>query len=250
MTVDSVAGTYNMRDLGGFEVRGGVLRPWRLVRSGELDDLTEEAASALAAKGLRHIVDFRSAAERDGAPTRAAALADLPRWQTAAGAVLGDPAPILRGCLVSAAQSRDTMCGVYRRLPFEHRDAYRALFELAAAGVPVLFHCAAGKDRTGVAAALLLDLLGAERDAIRADFAASNAAIETTTRRFLGKLGGRLTRGVSPDIWRPMMLADPVYIDTMFDEVAARHGDVAGYAREALGFGPDFFERLRKALIQ
>ena len=75
MTVGSLVGTYNLRDLGGFEVRGGAVRPWRLVRSGELAELTEQAAEALAAKGLRHIVDFRSAAERDGAPTRATAFA-------------------------------------------------------------------------------------------------------------------------------------------------------------------------------
>jgi protein-tyrosine phosphatase len=243
-------GAYNLRDLGGIAAAGGrPIRPARLWRSGELDGLSEAAAATLAGLGLRRIVDFRSAAERQGAPTRARALESLDRWQTAADEVLGDPAPILRQCLVSPAQSSQTMHQVYRRMAFEHRHAYRALLEFAAAGEPLLFHCAAGKDRTGVAAALLLSLLGVEREAIRADFAASNAAIGQTTARFLAKPGSRLTQGIDPAVWHPMMLADPAYIDSLFDEIAARHGHVQGYAREVLGLPADIGERLQAVLL-
>ncbi|MDB6001730.1 MAG: protein tyrosine/serine phosphatase [Rhizobacter sp.] len=245
-----VEGAHNLRDLGGLVGAGGrLLRHGRLIRSGELNGLRDAGAQRLAQLGLARIVDFRSATERNAAPTTAQALAQVARWETSATETLGDPVPLLRRCLVSTAQSREVVHGIYRKMPYLHRVAYRALIEAVAEGRPVLFHCAAGKDRTGAAAALLLSLAGVDRDAIRADYAASHAVVEQTTAAFLAKPGSAIATGIAPEIWAPLMASDPAYLDTMFDEIKRGHGSVEGYAADVLDLPTDISARLRDALL-
>src|SRR5207248_11765553 len=103
---------------------------------------------------------------------------------------VGDPAPLVARCIVSAAQTREVAFQIYRQIAFEQRIAFGALFDAVLAGGPVLFHCAAGKDRTGVAAALLLTVLGADRDVVRADYAASAAALPEIEALFVKRTLG------------------------------------------------------------
>jgi protein-tyrosine phosphatase len=114
----------------------------------------------------------------------------------------------------------------------------------------VLFHCAAGKDRTGAAAALVLALLGADRDAICNDYAASGEAIEHIARQFVERSGGDLVRATPRDCWQPLLESDPSYIDAMFDAIAEKHGSVAAYAHECLGQPLDLSQRLRDLLLE
>lgn len=248
--LSGVEGAHNLRDLGGISAaEGRVVRPGQLIRSGELNGLSSAGGQRLAALGLGRIIDFRSAIERDAAPTLAPELSKVLRWQAPSIQSTGDQGALLRHCLVSAERSREVMHSIYRQIPFVHREAYRALFDAVMHGRPVLFHCAAGKDRTGVATALLLTLLGAEREAIRADYVASEAAIERTIANFLGKPGSEIALDVPPIVWRPMMASDPAYLDTMFGEILRRHGDVECYARQFLGLPADVGARLREKVL-
>lgn len=244
-----VTGAHNLRDLGGLEAGTRRIRDGRLIRSGELANLDAAGTTRLESLALGRIVDFRSAAERDAAPTGPALLAAIPHWHLTRSDSLGDPAPILSQCLISAETSRSVVHGLYRHMPFAHHLALRALIEAILEGKPVLFHCAAGKDRTGVAAALVLTLAGVEREAIRADYTLSEASVEATIANFLRKTGSHVVLKTPPDIWRPLMASDPAYLDSMFGEVERLHGSVQGYAREVLGFGDDVSARLRDVLL-
>jgi protein-tyrosine phosphatase len=243
-------GAHNLRDLGGLVGAGArPLRHGRLIRSGELNGLRDAGAERLARLGLGRIVDFRSAVERNAAPTSAPALANVARWETSTTDSLGDPVPILKRCLVSTEQSLEVMHGMYRRLPYLHCVAYRALIEVVLQGQPVLFHCAAGKDRTGAAAALLLALVGVDRDAILADYAASQAVVLQTTSAFLARPGSGITAGVEPEIWAPLMASDPAYMVTMLDELQREHGGVEGFVVDVLDLPKDTAGRLRDELL-
>jgi protein-tyrosine phosphatase len=246
-----IPGSFNLRDLGGMPAAGGMqLRNRHLIRSGRLSGLRCEGVDALLALGITRIVDFRGGPERSEAPTPAVIRGRIRILELDADSSLGDPNPILENCLVSAETSRRTMSRVYRELPDRHKASYRQLFEAVAEGHRVLFHCAAGKDRTGVASALMLEVLGVDRALIKAEFALSELVIEETIDLFLTQARRTLLAHVDPAVWRPMMRADGDYLDAMFAEIDARYGSVEGYLAGALRLRADLPQRLRSLLLE
>lgn len=153
-------GTRNLRDVGGYPAAGGRRTRWRtLLRSDELTALPEDAQAELVALGLRQVIDLRWPDELVRAPN-VFARSDTVRY-TSLPLLADDPTP-------HAGQ-----VGMYRHV-FDARapqlaDIARALLEPD--GMPAVIGCAAGKDRTGVAIALLLDLVGVPTPVIVEDYA-------------------------------------------------------------------------------
>lgn len=154
-----VPGVRNLRDAGGV----GELRPGILYRSGALDALTARGAERLGELGLRTVIDLRSAPEVAAAPDVRDGLGFTYRH-----------APVF----------------VERRWPAEQRELYPAMAGeagrstvaviraiTAPGAVPVLVHCASGKDRTGLTVAVLQTLLGASEAEVTEDFLRSNEAL-------------------------------------------------------------------------
>lgn len=149
-----IDGVQNFRDLGGLRTQDGrVVKPGCLFRGGALDAVSDAGVAQMAQLGLRAYFDLRSSPERRTRPAR------LPQH--------GGPRLVfhahdrLTGALYhelerSASEgelAQKCMLALYRELPYSHRDAYRMLFqELLDGAWPLAFGCAAGKDRTGVAA--------------------------------------------------------------------------------------------------
>lgn len=246
----AVEGAHNLRDLGGLRTADGRTTSYgRVFRSGTLSGLTPAGWAAFRALGIGAVFDFRSGPERDHDPGSDARAPSL--WQLERTASLGDPKPLLARCLRSAEETRAVMCEVYCRLPLDHRTSYSALFgRLAKEGPPVLFHCSAGKDRTGVATALLLSLLGVERAQIYTDYLQTNDAIEATTRAFLSDPRNRAATERAKAAWQPMMAADARYLDAMFDAVERRYGSVRAYAQKELGLTAGQILSLRSLLLE
>ncbi|GAA1916052.1 tyrosine-protein phosphatase [Microbacterium aoyamense] len=186
-------GTFNFRDVGGMPLAGGgATNSGILYRSDALSGLTDAGLEQLAARDIGVIVDFRTPQERQMAPDRLPAsrpfhVVDLPLLE---GAVTG----LAQQGMQSLAQGSDpeaqqkAIAAVISQLPslgdlyvsmLEHGATSFAEFArlVSAATVDpptaVLFHCTAGKDRTGVSAALVLDAVGVQRDAVVADYASS-----------------------------------------------------------------------------
>lgn len=247
-----IEGAHNLRDLGGIDASGGKrIRRGRIFRSGTLDRLTPAGVERLLSLGIKTVFDLRSGPERDHSPTRWLADSGLGRWQLAASESLGDPKPLLEQSLHSAGRTRAMMTTVYRSLPRDHRQSYSALFQaLACDDLPVLFHCSAGKDRTGVATALLLSLLGVDRDQIDDDYLATNAVIDTTIEMFLSDPRNALAAAAPAAVWKPMMNADRVYLDAMFCAVDQAYGSVEAYARDELSLSSADLAQLRGRLLE
>ncbi|HSP20417.1 MAG TPA: tyrosine-protein phosphatase [Myxococcaceae bacterium] len=157
-----LAGTRNLRDVGGYRTRAGRRTRWRtLLRSDELTRLPETTRATLEALGLCQVIDLRWPEE----------LAISPNTFHGSGRVRYTSIPLLADDPTPHAG----LAGMYRHI-FDARgtqlaDVVRAL--LAQDGLPAVIGCAAGKDRTGVTIALLLDLAGVPRDVIIADYAIS-----------------------------------------------------------------------------
>lgn len=232
--LDDLARLANLRDLGGHRTASGaVVRKGRIYRSATLSGLDDAALAALRALGIRTIVDLRRNAEREAHPTPWQAIGCTDYWCHDYHEIGADLGSRRRDPALTADDSRRAMIELYRDLPYAQATSYARLFgALARDEVPVLFHCAVGKDRTGVAAALILSALGVPRPAIAEDYAA--------TARFdlLGSPHLRDRRALPADraaALAPLFGVEAAYLDAMFDAVTARNGSIEGYMRAVLG---------------
>ncbi|MBV8853931.1 MAG: tyrosine-protein phosphatase [Sinobacteraceae bacterium] len=165
----------NLRDLGGHPTRDGGITRWRsLLRSDDLAQLTPQGVAALLAYGIRTVIDLRWAEERELAPTPIIAAA--PRIHYVHLSLLTDTPAQWRE-LCGECSKEQWKCMVLERGQPQLAAVLRAI--VAAAPGPLLFHCVAGKDRTGLLAALLLSLADVEPAAIAADYALSTAMLST-----------------------------------------------------------------------
>ncbi|NWF27643.1 tyrosine-protein phosphatase [Streptomyces sp. PKU-EA00015] len=252
----------NLRDLGGVPLAdGGTVRSGVLLRSGQLHRLDLAADPAVAALGVRTVVDFRTAAERDARPDRMPPggrllLADVLADEVAAGRM--PAAARLRQLLADPAAAEQELGGGRGREMFESiyrafvttesaRASYGAfLNELAEPGAtPLLFHCTAGKDRTGWAATIVLSVLGASPDAVRAEYLSVNAAVREA---FAPLVEGFTLQGGSPETALGIIGVAPEYLAAALDEVDARYGSMEAYVTDGLGVTPSTLTRLREHL--
>ncbi len=249
-----VDGAANLRDLGGYATRDGRTLRWgALYRSDALADLSDEDVAYLARLKLRRAVDFRSAAERERDPDRLPADVQVV-WQPISGAGL-DPSQLQDRLLageVSAEQAAGWLVEGNRAFVDEFRPVYaQFLRDLAEpANVPTLFHCTAGKDRTGFAAALVLLALEVPRETAMRDYLLTN---ELTREKTAGVL--RVIRIMSlfrahPDDLRPLFEARERYLDSAFAAIDEAHGGTENYLHDALGIDAALRERLRANLLE
>lgn len=188
MTHGEIDGLHNFRDTGGLPlVGGGATRRGVLYRSDALSALTPAGQDALAATDIGTIVDLRTPDERRMSPDRVpdarplrvvelsileGALAQLAERFLAAGGT-ADP-----GLIAQATAALPSLDALYRGMLEHGAASFAEVARLVAAfhddePTAVLVHCTAGKDRTGIATALLLDAVGTDREAVIADYAAS-----------------------------------------------------------------------------
>jgi protein-tyrosine phosphatase len=212
-------GTRNVRDVGGYPAGAGRSTRWRtLLRSDELTRLPAQARQTLLDMGIRQVIDLRWPEELHRSPNVFAGsdLADRVRY-TPIALLADDPTP------------HGGLAGMYRHV-FDARatqlaDVARAL--LADDGLPAIIGCAAGKDRTGVTIALLLDLAGVDHPTIVDDYALS-----------AGYFAQPALATIEPDDWRhPELVVEsmPEYMRDALDHLDAAHGGArALLARQGL----------------
>lgn len=244
-------GALNVRDLGGIATGSGrKVSPGRVLRADALSGLTDEDVAVLAGMALRTAIDFRSAHEvadagSDRLPAGAAAIAlpvDAANLDElfAAGpdelaALLGDG----KGVAFMTRINRQFVADPANRAQFG-----RALHLIADADrQPVLFHCTVGKDRTGWMAAIVLTALGVPRDAVIADYLATNEYVWPAYAELLGGHDELLA------LVKPVLVQDAAYLEAAFAEVDARYGGFDGFLAGGLDFTPADVDRLRAALL-
>ena len=151
-------GVANARQLGGIPVRGGKVREGWVFRTNSLYRLSDGDEAILRSLGVRSVIDFRLDWDRKKHPDRPDYLASLDHY-------------------FWLPMTLNTTPEGYRKMPDEYSEQIRELFHIfaGAENYPLLYHCAEGKDRTGIASALLLELLGADRAQIVDDYMASQA---------------------------------------------------------------------------
>ncbi|MEU8891018.1 tyrosine-protein phosphatase [Streptomyces sp. NPDC048442] len=271
MTALASTSVANLRDLGGLPLSGGrTVRPGLVLRAGQLDRMDPATDPVLAGLGIRTIVDFRSDAERADYPDRvpagarlvvADALADTIRSAVARGDSDDKPAaaqlkhimsdPELAEEHLGGGRAQALFAETYRALVSSGSAvaAYRSfLTELAAPDAgPLLFHCTAGKDRTGWAATIVLTLLGADAQTIETEYLSVNPAVRAA---FEPLIEGFVAKGGDPEIAQAVIGVVPEYLKTALAEVDEKFGSMEAYVRDGLGMSDEAVTRIRERLTQ
>jgi hypothetical protein len=237
-------GTFNFRDLGGYPTVDGSETRWlKLFRSDALQELTTADHDYLRSIGLSTVVDLRN-------PTEAERVGV---WPNPAGAMSYYNLPVIP----PGSDEDPTMPGRSRELradrylwylqPQTGAPAIASALELIADAdsVPLVFHCAAGKDRTGIVAAMTLAAIGVTREAIVADYAATTAAMEA----ILERLGGHpvYERGIAATRQEDHQ-PDGEVMEQFLDGLEEQHGGARGWM-QSVGMAPDVADRLRTVLV-
>lgn len=251
-------GPGNLRDLGGYKASDGRSVRWGvLYRSDHLGRLSARDLRLLRRLELAVLVDFRSSAEKTEAPNRLPAghgirVVELPLFDDDATSAMGATlrARIARGDL-TGIDAAALLIDANRRLVTEFTPVYRQFVAelLAAGGAPLLFHCTAGKDRTGFAAAIVLRLLGVPEAVIVADYLRSQTYSLAARRRDLLLI--RLLKGPAiTALVRALLGVEAAYLQAAFEAIDETYGSFDAYVRDGLGLDAAAVGRLRDALLE
>lgn len=229
----------NFRDLGGYRAEDGRLVRWgMLFRSGSLAHLTAADRELLASLGIRTVCDLRTTTERASEPTswKPETVRTLSwDYELDAGALMGT----FRVGTPTPERLRAAVVEFYLNAPEEFADRLRSIFGLLEAQeVPLIMHCAAGKDRTGVAAAIVLRALGVAPQTVIEDYALSEGSIDPRLLRGEGRPrhdSWQFLSSLSPELRAPLVAAEPAYLKSMLDALDRKYGSLDGYLVSRLG---------------
>ena len=235
-------GASNFRDIGGYRSADGRrVRCGQIFRSDHLAGLTSEDLARLASLGIGHSLDFRGAAECAATPY------DIPGVQRVALTI--EPTVIARmqalvaqGVVPTAEETVELMRETYRDFVNRNADTYgRFMKHLLEQPTPQVFHCTAGKDRTGFAAALVLSALGVDRATIEHDYLLTNQ---------LYKRDARLEGQGHPHVMKVLWQVQPEFLHAAFEAVDAQHGGMTDYLHGAIGLTPQELAELQRMLLE
>jgi protein-tyrosine phosphatase len=232
-----LSGTFNMRDVGGYPAAGGRTTRWRTLLRSDTLHRADASGPVLQGYGLRTVIDLRTDAEVDFAPSPSCG----PDTRTVRISLIG----------ADVAEVPQRLAAIYEYLIDRRGEVIAgAIGELAAAGsVPALVHCSAGKDRTGIVIGLVLAVLGVPDEVIAADYAVSAGRVDPQVLAALNHVPGASTTGsggLTPDL-----LSSPpaLLLDVLARARSAGGGTVEGYLTTH-GLPPSSLATLRTTLTE
>ncbi|RLV08414.1 protein tyrosine phosphatase [Streptomyces griseocarneus] len=252
----------NLRDLGGIALTGNsAVRPGLLLRSGQLDRLDPEQDPAVAGLGIHTVVDLRTEQERRARPDRLPEGARLIVADVMAGGVqnedrvparldtlLGNPAAADEH--LGGGKAEKLLCDAYRAFVRSEAacGAYRTLLSALAEPDcgPLLFHCTAGKDRTGWAATVILLLLGADEATVREEYLSVGPAVRAAFAPMIDRF---VAAGGDPEISDAILGVRPAYLAAALEEMELMYGGVEAYVRKGLGIPDEAVDRVRARCV-
>ncbi len=247
-------GVLNTRDLGGLQTDDGrQVRLGRIIRSGELDEIDTAGMEMLDDIGVSTIIDLRTTLE----------TANPAEWPEGEGPdrhnfyLMEEDAQAIenmRAAIKSGtAKVEDTEAlfyAAFAEVPLEHTEEFRGLFDVLLAlpkDEAVLVHCSGGKDRTGIATALILSALGVTQGDIEEDFLMSN--VQKQAGKKAAEIAAEVNQAngtsMTPEAVWPSLGIRADHLGTFYDSVSASYGSIDGYLREGLGLTDEDLERLR-----
>ena len=249
------SGARNFRDLGGYGTTDGRTVRWgMLYRSDGLNELTDKDLELLSELSLDRIVDFRTELESGHKPDRLPAeksprLVKLPIEDSSTKVWHESQSDMTKK--LRSIDAGEYMVKTYQELATQFTPEMKKFVQevTSAQGRPVLFHCMAGKDRTGFAAAILLRMLGVPQETIMEDYLLTNEYLlfHFKWRLFLVRLlrGKRFVEKV-----KGFMAADPSYLSAAFDSIDREYGSFENYVQNGLGLTENDVKRMKGLYLE
>lgn len=252
----SLEGACNFRDIGGYPTADGRSIRWgHVFRAGVLTYLNDTDHERLARLGVRAICDLRMADERKQEPTQWPSGQIQSLFFDDGGMYPGDRG--LSEAEPTVAGMHEAMIAAYRAFPRWMEAHLRGLFRYLEQGrTPLVIHCAAGKDRTGMVVAILLSALGVSRDIVIDDYLLTNEAINYETF-FATHKNSRFGAGDShqnllllpAEVRAEIFKADAEYLQAALEEIDVNYGGIDAYLAIAIGVDETALQRIADLLL-
>jgi len=233
-----IKGTYNVRDLGGYATASGSQTQWRrLLRADALHRMDDAAVDALLDTGVTTVIDLRHGDELTHQPNPFAGHAD----------VVYRNVSLLEGLSPSLMGEGDVLLELYILALTQRQQALAEVLRIIADAPDgaVLFHCTAGKDRTGIVAALLLGAAGVDAEVIVEDYAQTAVMIAPILAEITA---GAVARGAEAQSFQRLLASDPQTMAATLSFIDRDYGSVPAYLAH-IGLDESTINRLRNRLV-
>lgn len=257
-----LAGVSNARQLGGYITTDGKkIKDGVLLRTGQLGGATSEDITTLSQKyHLSEVIDLRVSAEIESAPDAVIGGAtnerirlvdeSSPAYAVMISGASDDPI----GHAIAEVENGTISDAMYSDLamnPYTQNGLHEFFQKLLAQqDGAFLFHCAGGKDRTGIAAVLLLSALGVDRETIMADFALTNDFNAKTIAYVVSQVEQRTNDAKTIQGVKAEVGADTSYMEKMFITIDEKYGSMDAYLKEAIGLTDKDLTKLRDLYLE
>ena len=244
-------GAYNTRELGGYKTVNGKSVKWgRLYRSDKLSDLSPADTKYIQALGIERIVDFRSEDEKREDPDiipDGIKYVEMPIRVD--GAMRTKIEAVLRG--ETKEDIKSFLIDANKEFVNSYQDVYgKFLKDLLSEETPILFHCTAGKDRAGFAAAITLIALGVSKEDVIKDYMKTNLFTADRIDEMIDKIELMSLYQVDAEVLRPLLGVEREYIETAFNTAEAEYGSLENYIRRGLNFSDNEVQKLRFLFLE
>jgi len=241
----------NFRDIGGYRTKDGQIVQWnRVYRSSALDNLSEGDGQKLQDLEIKLVCDVRTVNEHLADPDQVPDGIEVISFPPSSGDSVW---VALARLLFQAGFLENLLLDLYQRVMVEENpQVFASLFQRMADEqfLPMVIHCAAGKDRTGISIALLLAFLGVPDDVIVADYSLSNHYYDffkQATRKNLAQLR---IMGLSESDFDYLLIADADVMQQTLDYVRGKYGSVENYLTSRVGITPETLDAIRHNLLE
>lgn len=244
---------YNFRDIGGIPTEDGKATKWgKVYRSGKLADLTNEDKDYFRSIGIKTVIDFRSDDEIAKDPNRYPDGYEVQTIRVPIGDEEGNVQEQLKKQIANADENFDSeafVANVNKTFVDSFAYQYKPFIEvfMEEKNYPILFHCSAGKDRTGFAAMLILAALGVEEELIKGDFLMSNYYRHERINKTLRKTA---MIGKKQKIIQPLVEVRNAYIEAALTAIKANYGDMDTFLEQEYGLDEANRAKMRHLLLR
>jgi protein-tyrosine phosphatase len=253
-------GTPNFRDLGGYETSDGRFVRWGTIyRSGVLSKLTASDFAYLRQLDVSVVCDFRTAHENAVAPEIWVPGSDVVHISLPIGTAgtkdVNTPMKQFLATHPTPAQTKEWLVNTYADFALTNAPEYAKVFaQLKQNHLPLLYHCTAGKDRTGVFSAFLLLTLGVPEKTVLADYELTNKYLLNATsaaanQKMVASSSPSLATA-PPEVLRALMAADPDYLRSTLRKIDEVFGTFDNYRRSKLGVSDADVAVLKARLLE
>ena len=244
-------GSHNTRELGGYKTTDGKTIKWgKLFRSDKLSDISKTDQAYLQNLGIKKIVDFRSEQEKAEDPNiipTGISYVEMPI--SVDGAMRSKIEAVLKGETDREVQS--FLIDANKEFVTNYADVYENFLRgLIDEDAPTLFHCTAGKDRAGFAAAITLIALGVSKEDVINDYMKTNAFTQERIEEILGQIELMSLYQSDVEILRPLLGVEQIYIETAFRTAEEKYGSLENFIRDGLNISDEDIQKLRNKSLE